>query len=110
MNVHVKDANGTPLNAKLVIACLRDSNNQLGYVAGVSKPGTQLDDVKIGSADGETSDVVMPLEWHLERSRDVEGTVAFDPENEGFVICPCSAVVHEFLSTLFQKVHTCCNG
>ena len=80
MNVHAKDANGTLLNAKLVIACFRDLNNQLGYAAGVSKPGTKRDDVKIGSADGEARGVVMPLEWHWKRSRDVELSVAFNPE------------------------------
>ena len=64
----------------------RDLNNQLGHVAGVRKPGTHCDDVKTGSADDEAGDVVMPSEWHFERKRDVEVTVAFDPESEGLMI------------------------
>ena len=39
----------------------------------------------------EASDIVMPLEWQLERNRDGEVLVALDPECEGLMRRACSA-------------------
>ena len=49
------------------------------YVAGVNELGTQSDDVI-------NRDIVMPLERQFEKKRDLEVTVAFYPESDGFVI------------------------
>ena len=74
LNVHVKDAYGASVNVKLVIACFRDLSHLRSYFASVIEVGTQRDDVKAGSADGYASDVGMPLERHLERNPESEGS------------------------------------